>query len=140
MLDRDDYKSGRAHPVGRPPLLTSELIEEISDLVIQGKSIARAAVICGVSESSIYRWLKAGREQGAEAIYIELVERINEAVEFSEFEALQTLRIASQEAKNWRAAAWILERRFPSKYGNAAQRKAPGVTEKGLQEEYEPTA
>lgn len=35
----------------------------------------------------------------------------------SEFEALQALRRASEQPEHWRAAAWILERRYPEKYG-----------------------
>jgi len=116
-LAQENYEKSRPHPVGRPPILTSELIERLCDLVIEGKSLAKAAVFSGISESTIYRWLALGRQDGAEPVYLELAERIGQAVEFSEFEALQTLRKASQEKQHWRVAAWILERRFPEKYG-----------------------
>jgi transposase len=89
----------------------------LCDLIIQGKTIADAAIIRGVSESSIYRWLSKGKKPGAEPIFVELVERVQEAVECSEIELLQDLRIASQEPKNWRAIAWMLERRWPDKWG-----------------------
>ena len=140
MLDKDDFESSRVHPVGRPPILTSEMIEEICDLVIRGKSIANAAKIRGVSESSIYRWLAIGRAPGAEDIYLELAERMAEALEYSEFEALQTLRIASQDPKNWRVAAWILERRFPEKYGNKKEESEAPVILKQVQGDFEATA
>ena len=57
------------------------------------------------------------RKKGSEKIYKDLVERVSEACEFSEIEALQVLRQASMKESNWRAAAWILERRHPEKYG-----------------------
>ena len=57
-----------------------------------------------------------GKKKGASKIYRDLVERVYEACEFSEFEALQVLRQATLEGSNWRAAAWILERRHPEKY------------------------
>ena len=125
--EKDKYQSLRPHPIGRPPLLTSEMIEELCDMVIQGKSIAHSATLCGISESTIYRWLAMGRKPGAEAIYVELVERMGEAVEMSEFEALQVIRKASSEPQHWRSAAWILERRHPEKYG---KREVPTTQEK----------
>ena len=117
LLAKDEYKSSRPHPIGRPPKLTPEMIEQICDLLIEGSTIARSAVITGVSESTIYRWLAMGKSEGAEPIYVELVARVGEAIESSEFELLQRMRIAGSKSDHWRATAWMLERRFPEKYG-----------------------
>lgn len=117
VLDSLDYSGSRVHPIGRPPKLTYDMIEKIADLIVMGKPIAVAANLAGISESTIYRWLALGKKKGANKIYKELVERVYEACEFSEFEALQVLRQATLEGSNWRAAAWILERRHPEKYG-----------------------
>ena len=117
LLARDEYKSSRPHPIRRPPKLTLEMIEQICDLLIEGSTIARSAVITGVSESTIYRWLAMGKSEGAEPIYEELVARVGEAIESSEFELLQRMRIAGSKPDHWRATAWMLERRFPEKYG-----------------------
>ena len=117
LLARDEYKSSRPHPIGRPPKLTPEMIEQNCDLLIEGSTIARSAVITGVSESTIYRWLAIGKSEGPEPIYVELVARVGEAIESSEFELLQRMRIAGSKPDHWRATAWMLERRFPEKYG-----------------------
>ena len=117
MFARDEYKNSRPHPIGRPPKLTPEMIEQICDLLIEGSTIARSALITGVSESTIYRWLAMGKSEGAEPIYVELVARVGEAIESSEFELLQRMRIAGSKPDHWRATAWMLERRFPEKYG-----------------------
>jgi len=58
-----------------------------------------------------------GKKQESEPIYKELVERLSESCEISEFEALQTIRRAINSPDNWRAAAWLMEHRFPEKYG-----------------------
>ena len=71
----------------------------------------------GISESTIYRWLAMGKSEEAEPIYVELVARVGEAIESSEFELLQRMRIAGSKPDHWRATAWMLERRFPEKYG-----------------------
>lgn len=117
VLDSLDYSGSRVHPIGRPPKLTHDMIEKIADLIVMGKPIAVAANLAGISESTIYRWLALGKKKEANKIYKELVERVYQACEFSEFEALQVLRQATLEGSNWRAAAWILERRHPEKYG-----------------------
>jgi len=116
-FEKSDYKSARPHPIGRPPKLSLEMIEQICDLIIEGKPLARAAMLTNISESTLYRWLALGKEIDAEEIYCELVKRVREATECSEFELLQNMRIAGMKTENWRATAWMLERRFPEKYG-----------------------
>ena len=116
-----DYKSSRVHPVGRPPKITATLIEEICDLVIQGMSIAKAAERRKVSESTIFRWLAKGKEENAPALYKKLVESMDQAIEMSKWELLQVLRQATLGGKNWRASAWLLERRYPDEYGKATR-------------------
>lgn len=130
MFARDEYKSSRPHPIGRPPKLTAEMIEQICDLLIEGSTIARSAVITGVSESTIYRWLAIGKSEGAEPIYVELVTRVGEAIESSEFELLQRMRIAGSKPDHWRATAWMLERRFPEKYGKNVSEQDGGQSRK----------
>lgn len=126
-LEIDDIKDARPHMIGRPPILTSVIIEQICDLIIEGRTIERAAKLSGVSATSIYRWLALGKKDDSEPIYLELVERVKEATECSEFELLQALRIAGSDSKNWRAQAWLLERRFPEKYGKRNPEKAASV-------------
>ena len=126
FLEKDDYRNSRPHPIGRPPKLTPVMIEQICDLLVQGKSIAKAAMLTGISESTIYRWLAQGKLVGAEAIYVELVDRVREATECSEFELLQNLRIAGSKPDHWRATAWMLERRFPEKYGRKTPNQSNG--------------
>lgn len=117
IFAKDEYKSSRPHPIGRPPKLTPEMIEQVCDLLIEGSTIAGAARLTGISESTIYRWLAMGKSEGTEPIYVELVARVGEAIESSEFELLQRMRIAGSKPDHWRATAWMLERRFPEKYG-----------------------
>lgn len=123
-LEMGDFKASRPHPIGRPPKLTSELIEQFCDLLIEGRTIERAAKLSGLSGTTIYRWLAMGKKQDAESIYKELVERVSEATEASEFSLLQSMRKAGSDPKNWRANAWLLERRFPEKYGKRDKNQA----------------
>jgi hypothetical protein len=106
------------------------MIEQICDLLIEGSTIARSAVLTGISESTIYRWLALGKPEGAEPIFVELVARVGEAIESSEFELLQRMRIAGSKPDHWRATAWMLERRFPEKYGKNVNAQDGGLSGK----------
>lgn len=121
LIGMGGYGSKRPHPIGRPPKLTAEIIEQICDSVISGSSIAYAAKSAGISESTIYRWLALGREGDADSIYVDLVNRVREATECSEFELLQGMRIAAKQSENWRALAWLLERRYPERYAKRTE-------------------
>ena len=57
-----------------------------------------------------------GQLEGAEDIYTIFYIETQAASDFSESEALQLIRSSAILERNWRAAAWFLERRFPDKY------------------------
>jgi inorganic triphosphatase YgiF len=111
--------------------LTRELIEQTRELLNQG--IPEDAVIgaLGISRASFYGWIKEAeriraaqsdaarplcprerlfldfldaRERGTAESVVALVQRVNDAA-----------------AKNWRAAAWLLERRWPEHWGPRAR-------------------
>jgi DNA invertase Pin-like site-specific DNA recombinase len=63
QYEKSSYKDSRPHPIGRPPKLTAEMIEQYCDLLIQGQTVSRAAVLTGISESTIYRWLTLGKKR-----------------------------------------------------------------------------
>lgn len=107
----------RPHPIGRPPKLNEQIIEEICDYIHQGTSLAKAANLAGVSESTIHRWMAAGMKSEPNSLTRVLYERVTEAIELSEHELLQYLRVSLEEDRNWKVATWLLERRFPEKYG-----------------------
>jgi hypothetical protein len=87
---------------GRPPLLTPELIQE-------GKR------------------LKRQQDQGkvidpADQIKIDLVEAIDRAMANREIELAKAIRAAS--ANQWQAAAWLLERTTPERWGDTRKELA----------------
>jgi len=101
----------------RPIKLSYELIEKLCELIAQGCTYDRAARGCDISVSTFHGWMRRGKQEGAESIYKELVASVKSAAEYSEDEALQQVRSAAIGDRNWKAAAWFLERRFPDRYG-----------------------
>ena len=100
----------------RPEIITQDLIKEVCNYIAAGFSYSAAAKLAGIAESTFFRWRAMGQLEGAEDIYKIFYIEVEEASAFSEAEALQLVRSSAIKERNWRAAAWFLERRFPEKY------------------------
>ena len=90
-----------------------------------GATMVAAAAKGGINKSTLYDWLEKGRLE-KEAAAARGVEPAGAFAEFAdavmraraESEVLHLENIAVAGRKDWRAAAWILEKRFPQAYGN----------------------
>lgn len=94
--------------------LTPELITLICEHLRAGMYAAQAARAAGVAESTYYYWLERGRkeEEGPYAEFVTVVERAE-----AEAESFYLTIIRAATGNSWQAAAWWLERRFPSRWG-----------------------
>jgi transposase-like protein len=118
--------------IGRPTKLTPDLKERIVGAIRSGAYNETAAAFAGIAESTFYAWLanaqkdrEANPEQGTDFT------EFQEAVEKAQAEAeLDKLLIIGKAARgqptaegvpgtpgSWQAAAWMLERKHPDRYG-----------------------
>lgn len=113
--------------------INAEIIGKIVTYVRTGSYIETAVVAAGISKQTYYQWMKAASaaEEAAEVaerkgeqsprltkqqkLCFELRDAIEKALAEGELSDLMTIRIASK--RNWQAAAWRLERKFPDKWG-----------------------
>lgn len=65
--------------VGRPCKLTPEVAERICALVREGQYLTTAAAVCGVGESTVYRWLGEGEDDNAPERFREFREAVTRA-------------------------------------------------------------
>lgn len=81
----------------------------ITDMIRNGAYVQVACAACGISESTYYRWMNDSRP---------LYQAFQEAVKKAQAEAeVRAVRIIGEAAlKNWTAAAWWLERRYPGRW------------------------
>lgn len=100
---------------GAPPKLTEERALRICEAVRAGIRPETAAVYCGVSARSYYRWMQLGRAADADPLYAGFAEAVEVAL--AEWEARDVLLIGEAAKSDWHAAAWRLERRLPKVYG-----------------------
>lgn len=87
------------------------------DALTCGATLKLAAAAAGVSDDTLARWRKR---------YPELQDEIDQAEATGAVAALATIRQAAQGG-TWQAAAWILERRYPSDYGRPLRVAPPDV-------------
>ena len=101
--------------MGRRSKLTPEVKEKICGYVRQGLSFEAAARLAGISESTFYRWRHWG-ENARSGIFREFWEELKKAEVEAEAALVNYIRTEAQSG-TWQAAAWILERRYPERWG-----------------------
>ncbi len=104
--------------MARPSKLTPERQEIITEALRRGLYRETTARLAGIGVSTLYSWIERGqadRENDTPSCYRELVEAIENAEAVGESELVGMIREAA--AKHWVAAAWMLERKMPEKYG-----------------------
>ena len=120
---------------GRPTKLTKELTEEVAKYLRAGNYIETTAALVGINRDSIYEWLKRGaaeqerlkknpraRLRKREEIFVEFSDTVKKAQ--AQSEAMLVGLVGKAAEKNWTAAAWRLERKFPDKWGRTERNVA----------------
>lgn len=107
--------------MARPTKLTDEVKETICRMIATGAALEVAARAGGVTAPTLHNWMKRG-EQGEEP-YAQFRLEVEEARAVSEVELITLMRRAAVEgsAGEWRAAAWLLGRKFPERWSEKRQ-------------------
>lgn len=96
--------------MGRATKLTPERQRAICDMVRDGVCLGAAAEAAGVSSVTVYRWRQSTRSP-----YREFAAELEQAL--GEAEARYVNHISQAAETTWQAAAWMLERRWPKRWG-----------------------
>ena len=95
--------------MGRRTKLTEEIQNKIIQAVQTGATYEICAQFAGIAPSTLYLWMKQGRERKSKA-KIEFLESIKRAESKGAVVNLGLIQRAAQDG-DWKASAWILERR-----------------------------
>lgn len=101
-MSTDDHRPGRK----LHPKVTSEIVNCLKG----GMTVRLACMWAGISERTYRNWRTRGREEGAAPEYRAFLEATDHAVAWNARRTLATVTKASIDG-NWKAAAWLLERR-----------------------------
>jgi transposase len=100
---------------GRPTKLNDEVQLDIVRAIELGANLEDAAGYVGVDPTTIHNWLKRGREART-GVFREFHDAVKRALAEQKVNSIQVITRAS--AKHWKAAAWLLARRYPEEYGS----------------------
>lgn len=100
---------------GRKSKLTKELIKEAEKLIKLGNFARNVCKYLNIDESTWYRWLREGKNSSENSLKYQFYHTIKKAEAIVEIRHLNIIQNAAK--KNWHAAAWFLERRYPDKWG-----------------------
>lgn len=115
--------AGQVAPAHRPDTITEDRIVFMETLLEAGNYITVACEVVGIGYSTHKDWMSKGEsDDPAFAHYRLYRQRIEVALAVGEDNLLKCV-MAGAAMGEWRAAAFILERRFPERW---AKRKAEG--------------
>jgi hypothetical protein len=103
-MPRKPSKNRRGRPTKYSPAVTRKICKAVAG----GCSREVAANLSGVSASALYEW------QHQNPDFAESLARADSRFEAS---CIASIRKASRQARNWTAGAWLLERKFPNRWG-----------------------
>lgn len=87
---------------------TEERIEIILMNLRQGMTREIACTQAGISSRTLYNWCEADAE---------LADDVEAAIDVSKAVLINEIKALGQARQDWRAAAWMLERRWPQEFG-----------------------
>lgn len=95
--------------MGRKTILNPQLQSRIVEGLRLGNYVEDVCKAVGISKQTYYDWRKKG--ENGESPYVEFLDAVEEAEADAITDALETVKFAAKVNKDWRAAAWFLERR-----------------------------
>lgn len=102
-----------------PQKLTRTICDKICEGVLKGNYVATVCQSVGINRSTYYAWKKKG-EQGLEP-YKQFYERVTECEAQAEMDILNVIYTNAIDQGNWVSSAWILERKYPNRFGKREQ-------------------
>lgn len=90
--------------------MTPETCERLYNLIASGVSVEAASFLCGLNDQTVFSWVRRGRVS-TEPAYVDFYNGYMKAKAACQAKAIQQITRAGD--KDWRAAAWKLERLFP---------------------------
>jgi hypothetical protein len=116
IIDENIKKSRSKKYQGRPSKLTLELQGEIIALIKMGNYIDTVCSVVGLNTSTFYDWMKKGRNAtNPRNKHRKFQEAVEQAQAWSIVRDVALITKASE--KDWKAAAWKLERMYPDEFG-----------------------
>lgn len=106
---------------GRPSCLTAKVEKEFVELLKSGCYIETACAVVGIGRSTYYDWIKRANDSLESNRYTKFRDKVRKAQAWAE--ARDVIIVSRHAEHNWRAAAWLMERKYPQRWGRRKHRK-----------------
>jgi len=103
-------------PTGRPPKITEEAVKALLLAIRAGNYMHVAAKHAGIHRATFDQWLRKGAN-AAHGKYKTFHDLIQKAL--ADAETRNVAVIAGAAKKSWQASAWLLERKYPKRWGRS---------------------
>lgn len=142
MADEKEPAFKKPGSGGRPTKLTAELQQKIVNAMRGGAYLETAAALVDVNRFTLQRWLKKGaRSKNSDyGRFCVAVERAMAEAEMRDLAVIDKAangtaaeldengkQVRAESPRNWHAAAWRLERKFPKKWGRTEKFEHTGA-------------
>lgn len=105
---------------GRPSKLTPDCKKRLLQALAAGNYYEPACAYAGIDYSTFRRWMLRG-EKESKGEFCEFCEVVQRAIAQSEIASVAKIKKAEED--DWRAAAWLLERRFSDRWASTQKVK-----------------
>lgn len=109
----------------------------------RGLPYKQAAALAGISYASFNRWRYLGSQEDATPEYRHFCNQLDAADAKAMEVMIKTIRGAATSQRDWKAAAWFLERRHPREWGRreqvSVQEATPDDSVLSLMEDFPPS-
>ena len=99
--------------------LDEEIINRLLYAVSEGSYIEDACAFAGISSRTYRTWRE--RADNGEEYFVDLFEKIQERESKFKVETLRKRKEIGEEDRNPRALQWILERKYPTQFGETSK-------------------
>ena len=106
---------------GRPTLLSPCVAKVLLDAIEKGIPYRLSAALAGISYDTLNRWIKEGQKEEARPEYRDFYNQLEASKGRSVDFLVGIINDAAIQKKDWKAAAWMLTRRYPKDFGPAAK-------------------
>ncbi|MEI7521444.1 MAG: hypothetical protein WCK40_08875 [Thermoleophilia bacterium] len=117
--------------MGRPTNLTPALTTAVGDLLREGATRSSAFASIGIAPATGAEWIRRGEDRDDRPggdLYATFAAQVRGAEADHERRMLALIdHAATASPADWRAAAWILERRYPNRWSARRQIDAPAT-------------
>lgn len=110
---KTEWQLTRPVPVGVK--MTTKIDAAILQSLANGGYVETSCVAAGITKRTFYNWLEKA-EEDEDSVYAEFADLVEKARAQAELANIAIIKAAAVE--NWQAAAWLLERVYPERYGN----------------------